>query len=234
MFGAEHLISIAVISIIGFLILFSAKVFCNHRQKRLISICLGLLLIVPELPDLLYRTTILLEPIKNNLPLHLCGISLYIIAYSLIRNSYRAFEIAYFWGLGGALMALLSPGDIFYFPHMLNIIFYSSHSLIIIGVLYMAIVIGYQPTWLSLLKASILNTLYMVLIAPINLLLGTNYLFLRQKPKGATFIDLMGSWPWYIISMVIAGILVYFILYLPFPIRKIATRRWKETGQSCP
>lgn len=205
MFGAEHLISIAVISIIGFLILFSAKVFCNHRQKRLISIGLGLLLVVPELPDLLYRTTILLEPIKNNLPLHLCGISLYIIACSLLMNSYRAFEIAYFWGLGGSLMALLSPGDIFYFPHILNIIFYSSHSLIVIGVLYMTIIFGYQPTWRSLLKASILNILYMVLIAPINLLLDTNYLFLRHKPKGTTFIDLMGTWPWYIISMTDGG-----------------------------
>lgn len=221
MFGTEHLISMLVVALVGMLIIFSVKILCNHQQKRLISVYLGLLLIIPEIPDLLYRTYILIEPVKNNLPLHLCGVSLYIIAFSLLTKSYSAFEIAYFWGLGGALMALLSPGDIYYFPHMLNNIFYSSHSLIVIGVLYMVFIFGYRPTWRSLVKASVLNILYMAIIAPINLLLDTNYLFICYKPKGSTFIDFMGPWPWYIFSMAVAGVVFYSILYTPYFIKDL-------------
>jgi hypothetical integral membrane protein (TIGR02206 family) len=228
MFGAEHLVSILVVSLIGFSIIFSVKTFCNHRQKRMVAVFLGLLLIIPEIPDLLYRTYILTEPVKNNLPLHLCGVSLYITAFSLVTMNYKAFEIAYFWGLGGALMALLSPGDIFYFPHLLNVIFYSSHSLIVIGVLYLALIAGYRPTWKSLVKASVLNILYMAIVAPVNLLLDTNYLFIRYKPKGSTFIDFMGPWPWYIISMSVAGVIFYSTLYAPYFI-KDAINRQKET-----
>ena len=216
MFGTEHLISIAIVSLIGIFIIFSVKKICNNKQKRLISICLCLLLVLPEIPDFLYRTYILFEPVKNNLPLHLCGVSLYIVAVGLVTRSYFAFEIAYFWGLGGGIMALLSPGDIFYFPHILNIIFYSSHSLIVIGVFYMIFIFGYRPNLKSLFKASGLNILYMVIISPINLLLDTNYLFIRYKPKGSTFIDFMGPWPWYIISMAVAAIIFYCILYAPY------------------
>ena len=228
MFGTEHLISILVVSLIGFAIIFSVKTLCNHRQKRLVAVFLGLLLIIPEIPDFLYRTYILTEPVENNLPLHLCGVSLYITAFSLVTMNYRAFEIAYFWGLGGALMALLSPGDIFYFPHLLNIIFYSSHSLIVIGLLYIAIIFGYRPTWRSLVKASILNFFYMAIVAPINLLLDTNYLFIRYKPKGSTFLDFMGSWLWYIISMAVAGVIFYSILYAPYFIKDVINREREQ------
>jgi len=225
MFGAEHAISLAVICFSGILIIFFVNLLCNDKQKRIISVCLGLLLVFPEIPDLLYRTYILFEPVKNNLPLHLCGVSLYIVAISLVTRNYRAFEISYFWGLGGAFMALLSPGDIFYFPHILNIIFYSSHALIVIGVLYMVFIFGYRPTWRSLFLASVINILYMALVAPLNLLLDTNYLFLRYKPKGSTFIDYMGPWPWYIASMAVAGIILYCILYLPYIFKDLENRR---------
>ncbi len=122
-------------------------------------------------------------------------------------------------------MALLSPGDIFYFPHLLNIIFYSSHALIVIGVLYMVFIFGYWPTWRSLFKASVLSILYMALISLINILLDTNYLFIRYKPKGSTFIDFMGPWPWYIISMAVAGVVLYCILFTPFIIKDLINRK---------
>jgi len=227
MFGTEHLVSLLVVALIGFSIIFTVKKFCGHKQKRLVAVILGLWLILPEIPDLLYRTYNLAEPVKNNLPLHLCGVSLYLTAFSLITMRYWPFEIAYFWGLGGALMALLSPGDIFYFPHILNIIFYSSHSLIVIGVIYMVIIFGFRPTRKSLVKAGVLNILFMAAVAPINLLLDTNYLFIRYKPKGSTFIDYMGSWPWYIISMAVAGFVIYCILYTPYMIKDVINRKRK-------
>ncbi len=225
MFGTEHLLSMAIVSLLGFVIIFFTKKYGSERGKQYVAIALSLLLIIPEIPDLLYRTYVLVEPLKTNLPLHLCGISLYIVTFGLITRNYLAFEIAYFWGLGGALMAILSPGDIFYFPHTLNIIFYSSHSLIIIGVLYMVFMFGYRPTFKSLIKASVLNVLYMGLIAPVNLLLDTNYLFLRYKPKGDTFIDFMGPWPWYLLSMAVAAVIFYSVLFAPYLVKDLMDKR---------
>ncbi len=232
LFGPGHLISLAVLFIAGIIIIYSGTKLISEEQRKRLTILITLCLIIPEIPDLFYRTYILMEPVKDNLPLHLCGVSLYITAYALISGRQIFFELAYFWGLGGAIMALLSPGDIFYFPHLLNLIFYSSHGLIIIGVLFMVIVRKFRPDIFSLLRASVINAAYLLLVYPVNIILDTNYLFLRFKPKGDTLINHMGPWPVYIAGMLALGIASYIILYLPFLTKDFIVKI--KTGEAAP
>ncbi len=227
MFGPGHLTSIAALSGLGIIIIYLGTKLETEERINQLAILLSLLLVIPEIPDLFYRTYIIFEPVKNNLPLHLCGVSLYVTAFALILKKQILFEIAYFWGLGGAIMAILSPGDIFYFPHILNIIFYSSHGLIIIGVLFMVIVQKFRPTLFSLLRACVINVAYVFLIYPVNIILDTNYLFLSFKPKGATLINHMGPWPVYIGVMLVIGFIFYLILYVPFLTKDILVKMKK-------
>lgn len=222
MFGPGHLTSIALLFAAGIIIIYLGTKLVTEKRIKQFAILLSLCLVIPEIPDLLYRTFFLLEPVKDNLPLHLCGVSLYITAFALVLKKQILFEIAYFWGLGGAIMAILSPGDIFYFPHILNIIFYTSHGLIIIGVLFMVIVLKFRPTFSSLFRVCVINIAYVFLIYPLNILLDTNYLFLRFKPKGATLINHMGPWPVYVIAMLALGFAFYLILYIPFLTKDIS------------
>jgi uncharacterized membrane protein YwaF len=55
-----------------------------------------------------------------------------------------------------------------------------------------------------------------LLVAGINLVLDTNYLFLRAKPQGASIMDYFGPWPIYIAGNVVLTIALFILAYLPF------------------
>ena len=49
-------------------------------------------------------------------------------------------------------------------------------------------------------------------------MINANYMYLCIKPIANNPI-LIGEWPWYIISIELAGLLHFFIIYLPFGLR---------------
>jgi hypothetical integral membrane protein (TIGR02206 family) len=64
--------------------------------------------------------------------------------------------------------------------------------------------------------------LYMLLVGLVNALIGSNYLFIAHKPYTPSLLDVLGPWPWYILSAEAVGLAVGLLLYLPF-----ALRDWK-------
>ena len=224
LFSVVHLWTIFVLIVIGLLLIIPIKKYGSEEQKKKFAIGIGIFMIVEELIDRGYHILILNEPIKDNLPLHLCGVSVFLVAIILINRNYKIFEVAYFWGLAGASISILTPDVAFVFPHILNITFFLSHALIVIGVLYMIFVFDYRPTKESLIKSYIITHIYAMFIGVVNYILDTNYLFLCHKPHGETPLDYMGPWPWYIISLEIAVILFWIILYTPYFIKDIRNK----------
>lgn len=164
------------------------------------------------------------------LPFHLCGVSVVLVPVMLMTRSYALFEVLYFWGIGGATVAILTPDTGSYFPHTLYITYFTSHGLIVAGVLFAIIWYGYRPRFASLVKATLGLYVYAVAVIPLNLLLDTNYLYLCMKPAGATPMDFMGPWPWYVgILAILAGV-VFVFLYLPWGIAALRHRRCAAEG----
>ncbi|MCF7797081.1 MAG: TIGR02206 family membrane protein [Lentisphaeria bacterium] len=156
----------------------------------------------------------------NSLPLHLCGVSVVLSAIMLVNKNYLLYEINYFWGLGGAVQALLTPDiGIYGFPHFRYFQFFVSHGSIILAVLYMTWVHGYRPRLKSVWKIFGITNLYLVVIAGFNWVVGGNYLFICEKPVGGSLLDFLGPWPWYIVSLEFVGIISFLIYYLPWLIR---------------
>lgn len=95
-----------------------------------------------------------------------------------------------------------------------------SHGLLIPSVLYMTTVEGFRPTWRSLLRVIIGTNLYIAILFPLNLAIGSNYMFLAYKPEEfASILDFLPAWPHYILYLEILGILVFLLLYLPFALK---------------
>jgi hypothetical integral membrane protein (TIGR02206 family) len=67
--------------------------------------------------------------------------------------------------------------------------------------LYFTWVKGYRPTILSVVKLFVFLNVLMPVIMFINKLVDGNYMFLSHKPDSASLLDVLGPYPWYILSM---------------------------------
>jgi hypothetical integral membrane protein (TIGR02206 family) len=138
----------------------------------------------------------------------------------LIRKSYAIYEFSYFLGIAGAMQALLTPdAGVYGFPHFRFFQVIVSHGAIVIAAIYMTFVEGYRPYWSSLKRVIIWGNIYMVVVAGINTLLGSNYLFIMRKPDTASLIDVLGPWPWYVLSLEAIALVMCTLLYLPYALR---------------
>jgi len=164
------------------------------------------------------------EPWTTSLPLALCRINEFLCIYMLFRRSYQTFEIAYFLSIG-SISALLMPDLPVGFPDPRFVLFFLSHSLSLLAVLYAIVGFGFRPTLQSLKRVLVFLGVYTLVIAGVNLLLDSNYLFLRQKPAGASILDYLGPWPVYLIALILLAIVLCFLCYLPFAARGGKHRR---------
>jgi hypothetical integral membrane protein (TIGR02206 family) len=154
------------------------------------------------------------------LPLHICSLLIWLTGFMLIFKNYRIYEFAYFIGMGGAIQALLTPdAGIYGFPHFRIFQTMISHGLLLTSAVYMTSVEGFRPTWKSFWRVVIGLNIYAVVIYPINLLLGTDFLYINSKPSTASLLDALPRWPYYLLYMELIGLTIFLLLYLPFIIR---------------
>jgi hypothetical integral membrane protein (TIGR02206 family) len=167
--------------------------------------------------------------IRDMLPLWLCSLTSWTMPLLLVARSRRYYEWVYFMGLIGASQALLTPDLMNYgFPHFRFIEFFTVHGAIIVAVVYMAVVEGFRPSWRALPWVIGVTDLYWLFCGLVNTRLGTNYLYTQGKLPTPSLLDVLGPWPWYLLSMEALGILLCLLLYLPFAVMDWRRRRVKD------
>lgn len=154
--------------------------------------------------------------VRWSLPLHLCEAGCFILAAALWWRLRFAFEVAYFWGLGGTLPGLFTPNIPGHFPQPIYFQYYAEHGLIVLGALYLVIALRMRPAPRAVLRVSLATAAYAVVVAGVDYVTGGNYLFLRNLPPTHTLLDYMGPWPWYIGTLTVLAILAFTLLNLPF------------------
>jgi hypothetical integral membrane protein (TIGR02206 family) len=154
--------------------------------------------------------------LENGIPLQLCDLAIFLCAYGLIRRSTRAFEFAYFWGLSGTLQGLITPSLNHEFPDYRCLRFFLAHSGIIISVVYLAFGLGLRPSKKSIWRVFWVTNVYVMFVGVLNAMLGTNYLFLCEKPMSPSLVDYMGPWPYYLVGLEVATLLSFILYYSPF------------------
>jgi hypothetical integral membrane protein (TIGR02206 family) len=214
-FGSAHVITLGVIVFLVFAVPIALKSI-NDSRRLAIARVLAVFLVLSESGKPLVSVLIYQNSINISLPLHMCGVAAFLTAWMLWRQSYKSYEVVYFWGVGGGIPAMLTPDLLAGFPHPTFFYFFISHGLVLLGVMYATFVFSFRPTLTSVRKAIIATIGLMAVIYPINLLLKSNYMYLLAKPEQLTLMEFMGSWPWYILTLTVIGIVVYLICYLPF------------------
>ncbi|SFL70669.1 conserved hypothetical integral membrane protein TIGR02206 [Gracilibacillus orientalis] len=148
-----------------------------------------------------------------NLPFQLCSISLYLCTIMLLTRNYKVFEVSFFVSMIGAFVALVTPELFFGFPHMRFIQFFIAHITIILSCFYMVWIEEYKPTLGSVMRAFIVLNIMAGFVFIVNKLIGSNYMFLAEKPINASIIDYLGPYPWYIIPLEVMALTLFMLLY---------------------
>jgi len=215
LFGPAHLAALLTIILLNLLLV----LFRNSTEKTKYSIrwILALFLWFDEISWHIWNAAIGKWSIQYMLPLNICSVLIWSSGLMLIFKNYKIYEFAYFLGIGAGIQYLLTPDlGIYGFPHFRFFQTFISHGLLITAPIYMTVVEGFRPTWKSILRITIWANVYMFFIFIVNSSIGSNYLMINNKPSTPSLLDILPSWPYYIIFMELIGIATFLILYLPF------------------
>lgn len=180
-----------------------------------------------ELLWTLFRHFSLHVPVRENLPLHLCDLSFFILLLGLVRPTDRLADLAYFLGVPGALLAMFFPsipetgavGALAVFR------FYLTHGAIFLTGFYLTFGRSYFPPYRSALISFVVLHLYALLLFPVNMALRTNYLYLFAIPDSVpASIRSLPHWG-YIATSSIFFFAIFSLLWLAFPLVQRRRRR---------
>jgi len=219
LFGTAHLVGLVLVVLVNVWLSWFRNHADEHR-RRAFRYALAAILLFNETLWHWWNWTNGIWSLQYTLPLHVCSIMVFASAYMLITKNYRIYEFIYFFGIGAASQALLTPdAGPFGFPHIRFFFVIISHGAIVTSAIYMTVVEGFRPYWPSFARVALGGLAYMVVVYFINLALDSNYLFIMHKPETASLIDMMPPWPLYVGVMIVLALTVFLLLYLPFAIQ---------------
>ena len=158
---------------------------------------------------------------KLGLPLHLCDFSSASIIIYFFTKRREFFLFAFFAGISGAGMAILTPDVKYSFPHIDYLRHMIGHSMILLGVAYAIVIDNQRPQLKDVHRVLGVLSVFLLLMYPINNLLGSpaNYWYVAEKPPGFNVTDLMRDAPYHMIDIYILTVVICYLIYLPYFIK---------------
>jgi len=167
---------------------------------------------------------------NNGLPLSLCDWAEVSLIIALLSRNQFAYELGYFWGLGGTLQGLVTPDLAYGFPDVRFLLFMANHAGIIASLLYLTLGTKLRPVPSSLPRVIAASLVYPVVAGAFDYALAANYGFLHDKGSHVSLLTLLAPWPWYIGELVLIGFLSIAIYYAPFFIVDVFRRPKTSTS----
>ena len=157
---------------------------------------------------------------REVLPFHMCDLSEIFLAWFLLGGPKILYKCAFFWGIGGATMAIITP-DISH--HDLDYAFFMiGHGMIVIGIMYATVALNNRPYARDILTVAFITACILLPITYIiNLILGepANFWYLMAKPAGASPMDAFPAPPYHLLVLVPLAITMFFLIYSPYFIK---------------
>ena len=232
-YGLPHLTVILLTIVLPFVL---AGIVRRTKSQPLEKMIIGVLSVVLILNYIVYLVFIRSRGVvdwRQMLPMQMCDWGMAVVIVAMWTGSQRWFEVAYFWGIGGTLQAVLTPNLRFGFPDWRFISFFTSHCGIIVGVVFLMLIRGYRPYPISIVRVWLWSEFYFVVTFVVDGLTGFNYGFLLHKPEAFSILSFLSdSRPLYLLQMHGVALLFFLALYAPFAVVDLV--RCKElVGRFC-
>ena len=232
-YGLPHLTVILLTIVLPFVL---AGIVRRTKSQPLEKMIIGVLSVVLILNYIVYLVFIRSRGVvdwRQMLPMQMCDWGMAVVIVAMWTGSQRWFEVAYFWGIGGTLQAVLTPNLRSGFPDWRFISFFTSHCGIIVGVVFLMLIRGYRPYPISIVRVWLWSEFYFVVTFVVDGLTGFNYGFLLHKPEAFSILSFLSdSRPLYLLQMHGVALLFFLALYAPFAVVDLV-RRKELVGRFC-
>ena len=212
--GIYHFIPLSLIFVGVFLIYYFRKEIRDSKNERYYRYVLGGIGILAEISLQIWKASQGYYGLED-LPIGVCAFSMFMGIYVMFSKSYKVYEIAYFWAIGG-VVSILFP-DILYGPDRFRYYEYViGHVSFFIMIMYMLFVHDYIPTFKSFKKSFVLLlAVVLFFIIPVNNIFDTNFMYLL-KPGDTPFEIFWGNGYFlYLAGAIGLSMIVMYIWYLP-------------------
>ena len=192
----------------------------SSSSKNILIIAIVALILTNQTMDF-FREGYGINNWKLGLPLHLCDFSSASIILYFYTKRREFFLFAFFAGISGAGMAILTPDVKYSFPHIDYLRHMIGHSMILLGVAYAIIIDNHRPQLKDVHSVLAVLSVFLLLMYPINNFLGSpaNYWYVVEKPPGFNVTDLMRDAPYHMIDIYMLTVMVCYLIYLPYFIK---------------
>ncbi len=210
-FDAQHISALGILALLSTLIVRVSR-RASRAQQAWIGRVLALVLLVYAAVTYVQKGLAHELSVDYALPLELCHLVLMACFVSLLFPNQFTGEVAYFWGLGGTLQALLTPDISAGFPSWEFGFFFWAHGGILLAIVFIIAGQGFSPRKGSVLRMFLALNAYAAVVGCIDALFGWNYGYLCRKPTSPSLLDYLGPWPWYLLSLEFIALCSFLLL----------------------
>lgn len=214
-FGTVHILSLLVPVMIGILWIVMGVHAHSAKKRMKLRIWLAILIVIIRGARYVMDVYFGVFAWEDLLSLHVCHVDLILLVLCLIRPNKAMFNFCFLIGIPMALSVALFPGSNHPAPGLPRaVLFIMSHTMLITGVIYLAVTERMKPTLRSFGILATVGNLCLVPLYFINSWLGTNYLYIMEAPEGTLIaaLDKIFGWPGYVLVLDVIALVLMLVM----------------------
>ena len=177
---------------------------------------LGVLMVAGAVSSLVSPVILGDWSVRADLPLYVCDVAVWVAAAAFWWQTPILYELTYFWGLAGATLAVATPTYSAPFPEVGFMQYAVVHLGLVMAAVITVVALKQWPRPGAVARVFVATCLLTVVAGIVDAITGANYQYLRHPPGEATLLQVLGPWPWYVLSATGVGLVLLMALNAPF------------------
>ncbi len=125
---------------------------------------------------------------------------------------------------------MVTPSLTATFPSPKFLAFWAGHILIVWAAIFLTFGLGLSPRWRDYATTVATTAAWAVSVYLFNVMAGTNYGYLNDKPSTASMLDYLGPWPTYVVAEVVVVAAVWAVMTFSWDRRRTTLTRGRAGG----
>ena len=157
------------------------------------------------------------------LPFHLCDMAIFVAVIALLTHHPLATETLAAWAFSGTLLAIITPDLATDIPSRDYFFYFGLHAGVIAAASVLTFGARIAPRPGAPLRAWLVTNAYAALVATVNAIFGTNYMYLCKRPDQPSLLDWFGPWPIYVVVADLLALILFVVIHAA--LKPVTSRR---------